>query len=73
MGELNIRHAEKVEKARLAMGHIGEPWFHVRPLWLELRGKIKKTVLEYKESARFDYFESHGFFHHKAKSLTGSE
>jgi hypothetical protein len=73
MGELNIRHAEKVEKVRLATGHIGEPWCQVSPLWLELWGKIKKTVLEYKESARFDYFEKHGFFHHKDKSLTGAE
>ena len=68
MGELNILHAEKVEKARLVQGHIGEPWCRVRPLWLELRGKIRKTVLEYKENARLDYFEKHGFFHHKDKS-----
>lgn len=70
MGELNILHAEKVEKVRLVMGHIGEPWCHVKPFWLELRGKIKKTVLEHKESARLDYFEKHGLFHHNDKSLT---
>jgi hypothetical protein len=73
MGELNILHAEKVEKVRLVLGHIGEPWCHVEPLWDELRVKIKKTVLEYKESARSDYFEKHGFFHHKDKSLTGAK
>jgi hypothetical protein len=73
MGELNILHAEKVEKARLAMGHIGEPWCLVEPLWDEFRVKIKKTVLDYKESARSDYFEKHGFFHHKDKSLYGAK
>jgi len=70
---LSIRHAEKVEKARLVMGHIGKPWCRVRPLWLELRGKIKKDVLAYKESARSDYFEKHGFFHQNDESLAGEK
>jgi hypothetical protein len=68
---LSIRHTEKVEKARLIMGHVGEQWPAIKTLWLDLREKIEREVLEYKERARFDYLEKHGFFHPKDK-MTGA-
>lgn len=60
---LDIRHQEKVDKAKLVMDHAGEKWPTVEPLWLGLVNSIKVQVNKYKAQARFEYIEKHGSPH----------
>ena len=57
---VDIRHEEKVEKARLVMDHAGERWSNVEPLWLETVNRIKVQVSQYKAQARLEYIRKHG-------------
>ena len=57
---LDILHAEKAEKAKLIMDHVGEKWENLEPLWLGLVTRIKAQVNQYKAQARLDYIAKHG-------------
>jgi hypothetical protein len=63
MSYLNTRHEEKVEKARLVMDHLGQPWLTVKPFWQALIKKIKSEVIDYRESAKLGYIQKHGSIH----------
>jgi len=63
MGYLNTRHEEKVEKARLVMDHLGQPWLTVKPFWQALIKRIKSEVIDYRESAKLGYIQKHGSIH----------
>jgi len=67
---LDIRHQEKVEKARLVTGQIGEKWYDVERLWLELVTRIKFQVNQYKAQARLEYIEKHGIPHPAESKLS---
>ena len=60
---LDIRHQEKVDKAKLVMDHAGEKWPTVEPLWLGLVNRIKVQVNKYKAQARIEYIEKHRIPH----------
>lgn len=70
MSGLNVRHQEKVEKRRLVMAHLGEPWVDVEPLWQALRRKIMAQVLRFRADARLDYIQKHGSVHYRDTPLT---
>lgn len=60
---INIRHEEKVAKAKLVMDLVGERWCKVEPLWREVVGRIGLQVNEYKSEAKLDYVRRHGLPH----------
>ena len=67
---VDIRHEEKVEKARLVMDHAGERWSNVEPLWLETVNRIKVQVSQYKAQARLEYIRKHGTPHRAEARLS---
>jgi len=67
---LDIRHQEKVDKARLVMDYAGEAWPTVEPLCLELVTYIKAQVNKYKTQARLEYIEKHGIPHPAETRMT---
>jgi hypothetical protein len=69
---LDIRHEEKVEKAKLVMDHARETWSNVEPLWGELVSRIKLEVNQYKSEARLDYVRKHGLPHPAETRLLAS-
>ncbi len=60
---LNIRHAEKVQKARMTIDSTGEDWLTIQPKWQQLVDGIRKEVLGYKTTARLDYIRKHNSPH----------
>ena len=67
---VDIRHEEKVEKARLVMDHAGEKWSNVEPSWLETVNRIKVQVSQYKAQARLEYIRKHGIPHRAEARLS---
>jgi|SRR5919109_5130851 hypothetical protein len=66
---LDIRHQEKVEKARLVVDHAGERWSDVLPLWQDIVSRIRHGVHECKAQARRDYIRKHGAPHPSESSI----
>lgn len=68
---LDIRHEEKVEKAKLVMDHAGERWSNLEPLWQETVNQIRLQVKQYKAEARLDFVQRHGLPHPAETGLLG--
>lgn len=58
--QVDIRHEEKVEKAKLVIDHAGERWSSLEPLWRKAVSGIEASVNQYKSEARLDHVRKHG-------------